>query len=115
MHLEILRRDGNAIVEGAECEIEAAILMRTRWRSKITHFKPYEYVDEMTGGMFKSWRHLHRFAKVGENKTEVVDQIDFELPFGILGKIFESYAERRLDKVFQYRETATIDALRSQV
>ncbi len=115
MSLTILSSDGSAIREGAECEFEATIVGRSRWRSKITHMKPYEYIDEMTGGIFKSWKHLHRFVRLGNQVTEVEDQIDFELPFGPLGRAFEPLASRRLTQVFEYRKTATISELGSKV
>jgi hypothetical protein len=27
----------------------------------------------------------------GKEKTEIIDEIEFELPYGILGKLFEGY------------------------
>lgn len=117
MRLEILETEGDDIREGAECTLQARILTRSRWSSKITRLEPYEYVDEMSGGAFRSWKHLHRFRSAGQNKTEVIDQIEFELPFGVLGRAFEPYALRKLGEVFDYRKRATIRELsqKSQV
>src|SRR5215207_8083420 len=49
-------------------------------------------------------------SKKGQ-KTEVVDQVDFELPYGILGKLFEGYAYNQLRKIFDHRKIATIKNL----
>jgi ligand-binding SRPBCC domain-containing protein len=55
-----------------------------RWHSRITSFKPYEYIDEMISGPFKKWKHLHKFHDInGKQKTttmtEVIDEVEFEL------------------------------------
>jgi ligand-binding SRPBCC domain-containing protein len=57
-----------------------------------TFLKAYEYVDEMLVGQFKKWRHLHKFRNIDGKQTEIIDEIEFELPYGILGKLFEGYA-----------------------
>ncbi len=62
------------------------------WHSKVTFLKAYEYVDEMLVGQFKKWRHLHKFRNIDGKQTEIIDEIEFELPYGILGKLFEGYA-----------------------
>jgi hypothetical protein len=41
-------------------------------------------------------------------QTEVIDKISFELPYGPIGKLLEGYADRRLQKLFDYRKEATI-------
>jgi ligand-binding SRPBCC domain-containing protein len=67
----------------------------------------------MINGRFKIWKHSHRFIKIDNKKTEVIDQIDFVLPYGFIGKLFENYVVRQLENIFVYREKATIDALKS--
>ena len=81
------------------------------WHSKITFLKRYEYVDEMLAGPFKKWRHLHKFQNIDEKQTEVIDEIEFELPYGMLGKLLEGYAYKQLQKTFEHRKTATVKAL----
>ena len=84
---------------------------RITWHSKILFLKPHEYVDEMLDGPFKKWRHVHKFRKVDEKQTQVIDEIEFELPYGILGKLFEGYAYKQLQQTFEHRKVATIKAL----
>lgn len=56
--------------------------------SKITHMnKYYSFTDEMTQGYFQSFIHHHLFI-AQENKTIMIDVIDYEIPFGKLGKLF---------------------------
>ena len=61
--------------------------------------------------MFKHWKHIHVFHKINENQTKVTDEIEFELQYGFIGKMFEWYALDKLRKIFAHRQQATIDAL----
>jgi len=81
------------------------------WKTKITDYKPYTYVDEMSNALFKSWRHTHVFHKINENQTRVTDEIEFELQYGFIGKMFEWYALDKLKKIFAHRQQATIEYL----
>ena len=114
--LKIINFTSQNIVQGQEIWCSGKIITkirRTVWHSKITFLKPYEYIDEMLAGPFKKWRHLHKFHDIDRKQTEVVDEIEFELPYGIFGKLFlEGYAYRQLHKIFEYRKIATIRALK---
>jgi ligand-binding SRPBCC domain-containing protein len=58
---------------------------------------------------------LHKFNDINTNnnqkQTEVIDEVDFELPYSHLGKLFEGHVYRRLEKLFCNRKLATIRAL----
>jgi len=131
-HLEIItpteieRKNTSAtsqkLTQGSEFWFEGRIMMfrkRSRWHSMISSYsvspQQYQYVDEMLTGPFKIWRHLHKFYDVDNNNnqkhTQVIDEIDFELPYGIIGKLFDGYTYRRLEKLFCNRKLATIRAL----
>ena len=94
---------------------------RTKWHSTITLFSvsshQCQYVDEMLTGPFKKWRHLHKFDDIdnSQKQTQVIDEIDFELPYGRLGKLFDGYAHRALEKLFYQRKLATIRALENNL
>ena len=111
--LKIIKTTSYNIVEGQEIWVSGKIIAKTRatWHSKITYLKPYEYIDEMLGGPFKKWRHLHKFQSINGKQTEVIDEIEFELPYGKLGKLFEGYAYKQLQKTFQHRKISTTKAL----
>ena len=51
------------------------------------------------------------FHKINENQTKITDKIEFELQYGLIGKIFEWYALDKLKKIFAHRQQATINAL----
>lgn len=47
---------------------------------------PVFFTDEMQKGDFKSFSHQHHF-KATENGTIMIDLLNFETPYGIIGKI----------------------------
>ncbi len=55
--------------------------------SKITEFdSPNYFVDEMQKGIFKSFKHIHKFEIVN-GETKMMDIFDYVSPFGFLGRI----------------------------
>ncbi len=113
LDIQIIRSTHQKLVEGSEVWLEGRLIMRSRWHSKITSMKEYEYVDEMLSGRFKVWRHAHIFNRISDSSTEVVDEIDFELPYRLFGRLFDGYVYRRLVQTFDHRKQATIRALES--
>jgi ligand-binding SRPBCC domain-containing protein len=125
LELKIINSTSQKLVQGSEIWLEGKITMmlpkRTKWHSKIALFSASshqcQYVDEMLTGPFKKWRHLHKFDDTdnSQKQTQVIDEIDFELPYGRLGKLFDGYAERTLQKLFYHRKVATIRALENNL
>ena len=52
--------------------------------------KPYQFTDVMLKGTFKSFKHQHLFKQKDQN-TIMTDILEFESPFGIIGKLFNSF------------------------
>jgi hypothetical protein len=50
--------------------------------------RPRRFVDEQRKGPFRSFRHEHRFEPV-EHGTQLIDYVEFEAPFGMLGRVVE--------------------------
>ena len=119
LELKIINSTSQKLTQGSEIWLEGKIMMlsKRKWHSKITSFSvsshQREYVDEMLTGPFKKWRHLHKFDDTdnSQKQTQVIDEIDFELPYGRMGKLFDGYAYRKLQKLFYHRKLATIRAL----
>lgn len=75
--------------------------------------RPALFIDEMIKGDFKSFHHEHHFKAV-ENGTIMIDLVNFETPYGRMGKIantlfIRSYIEKFLIKrngvIKEYAET----------
>jgi len=80
-------------------------LMKTRvLKSEITAMqRPHSFTDEMKQGDFKSMRHQHHFKQI-ENGTLMIDILDFESPYGGLGRMFNSiYLTRYMEKMIETR------------
>jgi ligand-binding SRPBCC domain-containing protein len=58
-------------------------------KSRITQFNfPTYFVDEMEDGHFKSFKHEH-FFQSEKDYTVMIDRLEYDTPFGILGVIFD--------------------------
>jgi ligand-binding SRPBCC domain-containing protein len=112
--LKIINATNQRIILGQEIWISGKIITKIRrstWHSKITLVQPYEYVDEMLTGPFRKWKHSHKFHNLDGKQTEIVDTVEFELPYGRLGKLFEGYAYKQIQNIFEHRKLATLNAL----
>jgi len=78
-----------------------------KWATLIESWTPpHEFVDTQLRGPYRVWRHTHRFVSEGAG-TRIVDDVDYELPFGPLGRL--------VDLLWTRREVAGIFAYRSEV
>jgi len=112
LDLQILKSSSDKITQGQTASFSSRLLTRVTWDTKITACKPYMYVDEMSNhALFKHWKHTHTFHKTNESQTRIEDEIEFELRYGFIGKIFEWYALDKLKQIFAHRQQATIKAL----
>ena len=59
--------------------------------------------------------HSHKFYAINidnnQKQTEVIDDVEFEIPYSPIGKLFEAYAYSRIQKLFDHRKAATIRTL----
>ncbi len=91
---------------------EAIILLgvgplRKKWVARHTVYEPpYRFVDEQVSGPFKSWRHEHLIQPHPEG-AQLRDQIDFELPLGLLGRPAAPFVMAMLKKSFAVRHAIT--------
>ena len=92
------------INKGERVTWQARHLFKTRvFTSEITAMeRPDFFIDEMVKGDFKNFHHEHHFKPV-ENGMIMIDKINFETPYGTLGKIvnwlfLRAYVEKFLLK-----------------
>ena len=110
---------GFKIVKGAESSMYAGQIIEyvvtplfgisTTWVTEITHVKEPEYfVDEQRFGPYALWHHKH-FIKPIENGVEMVDIVDYKIPFGFLGQLAQPLVvSPKLNEIFEYRSEALI-------
>ena len=91
--------------EGATIEYKLRVHgLPMRWLTTIERWNPpFEFVDVQTRGPYKLWRHTHRFSEVAFG-TLVEDIVEYELPFGPLGRLIHwLQVDRDLKHIFDYR------------
>lgn len=78
-----------------------------KWVTEITHIREGEYfVDEQRFGPYSLWHHKH-FIKPIKNGVEMIDIVDYKVPFGILGQLVQPFLVRpKLEEIFEYRKNA---------
>lgn len=76
--------------------------------SKITEYeRPRYFVDEMVSGIFKRFRHEHRFLEK-DGKVTMTDVFDYTAPLGILGKMADKLFLKRYMTYFLHLRNETI-------
>ena len=78
---------------------------RVRWRTIITEYKHNDrFVDQQLKGPYSMWHHSHTFYNV-DNGVKMIDEINYVMPFGFIGKIANKiWVKRDLDNIFKYRK-----------
>jgi ligand-binding SRPBCC domain-containing protein len=109
--VELLNEDGQTY-EGKIVQIKTTkFFIPTYWEVKIEKLQsPYILVDVAIKSPFKKWRHQHIFTQK-ESTCELKDVIEYEMPFGILGKIVEPLIRYDIEKMFAYRHVKTREIL----
>ena len=81
-----------------------------RWVTEISHVKENSFfVDEQRFGPYKFWHHKHIFEVI-DGGIKVIDILDYALPFGIIGKIFEPFLIRpKIEEIFSFREKKLVE------
>lgn len=92
------------------------MILRTKlgplWQTIEAEHVAYEpgrmFADRMVRGPFAQWLHRHVVTPQGPHATLLADDIEFELPLGILGRIVGGpIAHRQLERLFEYRHAVT--------
>jgi ligand-binding SRPBCC domain-containing protein len=79
----------------------------TKWVTEITHVDEGKYfVDEQRFGPYTLWHHKH-FIKPIHKGVEMIDIIDYKIPFGILGQLVHPIiVAPKLKEIFEFRKHA---------
>lgn len=82
------------------------------WQTVVAEHVEYEpdrmFADRMVEGPFASWLHKHIVTPRGPDQCVLTDEVEYELPLGILGRVFGGhFARRSLERMFEYRHEVT--------
>ena len=103
--IRIIRREGG-IRDGATTLLEVKTgPIKYRWHAVHRNYqKDRIFQDVQVEGPFDSWEHTHRFYRHGTNRTILVDEVRYRLPFhSVTGFLLSGLVNRKLSRVFQYR------------
>lgn len=95
---------------------KARHLFKTRFlRSEITQMKkPGMFTDEQVKGDFKMMKHEHHF-KPCDNGTIMIDLLEFETPYGSIGRFFTRiYLARYMKNLIERRNQAIKEVAESE-
>ena len=85
-------------------KVSPVLGIKMPWVTEITHVEDQKYfVDEQRFGPYALWHHKH-FIKEIPGGVEMIDIIDYKLPFGLLGRIAHPILVKgKLNEIFEYR------------
>lgn len=71
-----------------------------------------QFRDVQVRGPFARWEHTHAFEPDGPGGCFLEDRIEYELPFGWLGRVLGgAFTRRKLERMFAYRHAVTLREL----
>lgn len=110
----VVESSDQSIKPGSRVTLKAHVAgIPLRWVAEHRAYEPpNRFEDVSLSGPFPTWHHQHLFRSVAPDRSEMTDQIDYELPFGYPGALFgSSVARQKIDTMFAYRHRVTRDDL----
>lgn len=106
--LSIISKKGS-IEDGGIVTVKLPVIGNHGIKWKVKHadyIKEKSFKDIQTKGLFSHWEHQHNFFEF-ENKSVLEDKITYNLPLGLIGKIFSPIIDNNLTSMFRYRHRIT--------
>ena len=107
LHFKILNIKPQPVQKGTIINYKLRLKgLPVRWCTEILEWNPpHGFVDFQQSGPYKLWHHTHRFIEEGKC-TRIVDEVLYDLPFGLIGRIAHWLMVRRdVEKIFTFRES----------
>ena len=114
--MKVTNKEPVIMAEGAEITYQIRWLgIPLNWRTIITCYDPpRSFTDVQAKGPYKKWIHTHTFISEG-TATRIIDDVEYELPLGILGEIVAGRLIRRqLNQIFSYRSAILANLISDQ-
>ncbi|WP_367118478.1 hypothetical protein [Chryseobacterium sp.] len=94
------------VYEGMEINYKVSPLLNIPmfWKTKIVQVDDQKsFTDFQEAGPYKYWNHFHEFIPSG-NGVLMKDTVEYELPFGIVGRIAHwLFVRAKLNSIFNFR------------
>ena len=105
LNFRILTPDPIRLAAGVRIDYQLTLYgVPLKWATLIESWEPpHEFVDVQLRGPYRAWRHTHHFVAEGAG-TRIVDDVDYELPLGPLGRLVDAlWTRREVARIFSYR------------
>lgn len=102
---------GAGIASGSRVELVKWLgPLPLKWIAEHDEYDPgRQFRDVQVSGPFKRWEHTHRFEALEAQRSQLLDEIVYEIPGGPLGRTFGSkFIRKQIDAMFQYRHQKTV-------
>ncbi len=75
-----------------------------KWKTLISEWVPgFKFVDDQLKGPYKKWHHVHTFDSVNGG-TLISDEVTFQPPGHIFGKLLLPIIRRDVNEIFKFRQ-----------
>ena len=112
MGFDILEKENTKMYSGQIIKyiVTPIFGIKMNWVTEITHVKDFEYfVDEQRFGRYKFCHHKHLIKEIKDG-VEMIDILDYALPFGFPGRFFHPIIIKpKLNEIFNYRRNKLIE------
>lgn len=106
MGFQILEAPGRELRRDDRIRYRIRVLgISLQWITHITEWSEGRFfTDVQEKGPYRKWVHTHEFRAEGSG-VMMIDRVDYELPLGVVGRIFGGWLVRRqLEAIFDYRQ-----------
>ena len=101
---------GDSLQPGSRAVLEMRLgPLKLHWIAQHTEYiQGTMFADQQISGPFARWYHRHRFLDDGQGGTILRDEVEYEPPFGWIGRLLSAgFLERKLSRMFEYRHETT--------
>ncbi len=103
------------LTQGAQTTIRLGVgPIGIDWKAEIVELNEEGtyFIDHSLSGPFKTWVHRHQVTADGEGASTLTDHIDYELPMGLLGRMFGGgFTTSKLERMFAWRHRVMLHDL----
>jgi ligand-binding SRPBCC domain-containing protein len=110
---KLVRDEGEAAERILDLRV-SSFFLPSHWRVEVSEYnRPIVLSDLVTKGPFNYFHHRRTFVEQAQNgPTVMTDHIEYTLPLGVLGRVFDFLIMRRIiSAMFTYRQRRTKELL----
>lgn len=109
--VKVVQQSGG-IRDGAEVVLAIGYWpLQIHWVARHCHYVPCrQFTDVQEKGPFRFWEHTHSVLPDGPDACILIDHVEYELPFGFLGRLALPLVRKKLRAMFSWRHQITYDA-----